>query len=31
TVTPIRDGRKPGTRVFTVKEPALVVPTLVIA
>lgn len=31
TVSAIRDGRKPGTRVFTVKDPALIIPTLVIA
>lgn len=30
-LSPVRDGRKPGTRVFTVKETALVVATLVIA
>ncbi|WP_068280975.1 VOC family protein [Aldersonia kunmingensis] len=30
-LSPIRDGRKPGTRVFSVKETALVVPTLVIS
>jgi hypothetical protein len=30
-LSPIRDGRKPGTRVFTVKETVLLVPTLVIS
>lgn len=29
-VSEIRDGRKPGTRVFTVKDHALLVPTIII-
>lgn len=29
-VSPLRTGRKPGTRIFTVKDPAVLVPTAVI-